>query len=411
MTHLPNIVSRSLLHLSSHMDKTGPSAISRVMAAVAERKRNGKKVIGLHVGEPDFDTPDHIKEAAIRAVQAGDTHYTAPDGSPAMKEAVQHKFHRDYDLKIELNEIVIAPGAKTLIFMALFATLDRGDEVILPAPYWGSYIDIIEMMGATAVVVPTRPEDAFRLHADDLEKAITPRTRWLLLNSPSNPSGTVYELEHYVPLLDVLENHPHVWLLADDMYEHIVYDDVKFVTPSQIRPNLRSRMLTVNGVSKAYAMTGWRIGYAVGPAALMQAIVAIISQSTSCACSIAQAAAAEALLGTQDVVERYRLEYAERRELVIRDLNAIPGLSCIAPKGAFYAFVDWKKLMGKTTEAGECLRTDEEFCRYLLDEYGVGVVPGAPFGAPGYFRVSFAGAIPVLSEGMALLRTACAALA
>jgi aspartate aminotransferase len=399
------------LRLSSHLASSSPSVISRTMMAVAERKRQGHHVLGLHVGEPDFDTPQHIKDAGIAAICGNDTHYTAMDGSPDLKAAIAFKFARDSGLTFRPAEIVVSASAKMMIFMALFATVEPGDEVIVPAPYWGSYIDIVQMLGATPVVIATRPEDGFRLRAGDLEEAITPRTRWLLVNSPSNPSGAVYEHQHYDPVLDVVARHPHVWLIADDIYEHLVYDGVQFVTPLQVQPALRARTLTINGVSKAYAMTGWRIGYGAGPEELMHAMRAILSQSTSCPSSISQAAAAAALRGPQDAVEDYRRQYAERREIIIRELNSIPGLNCVTPGGAFYAFPSWQPLIGHITPDGERLDTDEQFCQYLLHHFGVAVIPGAPFGAPGHFRISYATSQTTLQQAMTQLRAACSRLA
>jgi aspartate aminotransferase len=400
----------AIVHLASHLTEVEPSVISQTIAAVTERKRHGHPVLGLHVGEPDFDTPTHIKDAAVAAIRANDTRYTAMDGSPALKAAIQLKVERDSGLGFEPSEIAAAAGAKMLIFAALFATLDPGDEVILSAPYFGSYVDIVRMMGASPVVLQSRPKDGFRLTADALQSAITPNTRWLMINSPSNPSGAVYQAEHYAPVLDVVARNPQVWLMADDIYEHLVYDDVAFVTPLQVRPELRDRTLTINGVSKAYAMTGWRIGYATGPERLMRAIGAVISQSTSCPCSIAQAAAVEALRGPQDAVEAYRQQYARRRELVVQGLNAIPHLDCVAPGGAMYAFAHWGALAGSSTPTGQRLDTDEQFCQYLLQGFDVAVIPGAAFGTPGHFRLSFAVAPSVLEDALARLRAACASL-
>lgn len=411
MAQPETIPASAPLHLSSHLANTSPSVISRTMKAVAERKRQGHQVLGVHVGEPDFDTPQHIKEAGIAAILGNDTHYTAMDGSPDLKDAIALKFARENDLTFTHSEIVVSASAKMMIFMALFATVEPGDEIIIPAPYWTSYIDIAQMLGVSPVVITTRPEDGFRLRPEDLEDAITPRTRWLLINSPSNPSGAVYEDEHYAPVLDVVARHPQVWLIADDIYEHLVYDGVQFVTPLQVRPGLRDRTVTVNGVSKAYAMTGWRIGYGAGPEELMRAMGTILSQSTSCPSSVSQAAAAAALRGPRDAVEDYRRQYAERREIVVRELNSIPGLNCVTPAGAFYAFPSWKPLIGRVAPAGERLETDEQFCRYLLHDFGVAVIPGAPFGTPGHFRISYASARPILQEAMTRLRMACGALA
>ncbi len=395
---------------SRMLDKVGPSAISRMVFATAEMKAQGRRIVGLHIGEPDFDTPAHVTEAAIAAMRAGDTHYTVLDGTPAAKEAVREKFARDNGLDFRPDEIMITSGAKMLLFAGLLATLDPGDEVITPAPYWVSYSDIVEMTGACAVVLPTTAADGFRLQAEALEAAITPRTRWLMLNSPSNPSGAVYGPEHYGPLLDVLERHPNVWLMVDDIYERIIFDAATFVTPAQLRPSLRDRILTINGVSKAYAMTGWRIGYAGGPAPLMQAMRAIISQSTSNPTSISQAATVAALTGPQDIVEQYRLEYQARRDLMMAELAGIPGLTCVAPQGTFYNFVGWQHFTGARTPDGRVLQDDEQFCDYLLRDHGLAVIPGIVFGSPGHIRLSFASARPVLREAMAILRAACAAL-
>jgi aspartate aminotransferase len=410
MARPETIPAPARLHLSSHLANTSPSIISQTMAAVAERRRGGHRVLGVHVGEPDFDTPRHIKDAAISAILNNDTHYTAMDGSPDLKDAIAFKFARDNGLTFTRPEIAVSASAKMMIFTALFATVEPGDEIIIPAPYWGSYVDIAEMLNASPIVIPTRPEDGFRLRADNLEKAITPRTRWLLVNSPSNPSGAVYEQEHYARVLEVVARHPQVWLIADDIYEHLVYDEVRFVTPLQVRPDLRDRTLTVNGVSKAYAMTGWRIGYGAGPKELMRAMAAILSQSTSCPSSVSQAAAVTALRGPQDPVEDYRRQYAERREVVVRELDSTPGLSCVTPGGAFYAFPSWKSLIGSVTPHGERLETDGQFCRYLLNEFGVAVIPGAPFGTPGHFRISFASSPDVLREAMVQLQLACSTL-
>ncbi len=301
-------------------------------------------------------------------------------------------------------------GAKMMIFSAFFATLRPGDEVIIPAPYWTNYTDIVEMMGATPVVVQARPERDFILDPDDLEGAITSRTRWVMFNSPSNPSGAVYERDDYAPLLEVIERHPHVWVLADDIYEHLTYDDVEFVTPLQVAPQLRDRTLTINGVSKAYAMTGWRIGFGAGPVPLMKAIGAVLSQSTSAPSSIAQAAAAEALSGPQDAVADYLAVYAERRTQVLSDVNAIPGLSARAPKGAFYLLVDCSELIGRRTPGGQVIVNDESLCEYLLGEANVGVIPGTAFGVANHFRISYATGLAELREGATRIREAYDAL-
>ncbi|MER9426483.1 pyridoxal phosphate-dependent aminotransferase [Mesorhizobium sp. M0317] len=400
----------SVFRPSPALSKVGPSAITRMTAATAELKRQGRQIASMHLGEPDFATPGNIVEAAIRAMRAGDTHYTALDGTPAVKSAVQEKFARENGIYFEDDQIVVTSGAKMVLFSAFFATLNPGDEVILPAPYWVSYSDIVEMMGARAVVLPTHAQDGFKLRAEDLERAITPNTRWLLINSPSNPSGAIYRRSDYEPILEVIERNPHVWLMVDDMYEHIIFQDEPFLTPAQLRPDLQGRILTINGVSKAYAMTGWRIGYAGGPAPLMKVIKAVLSQSTSCACSIAQAAAAEALRGPQDSVRRYLGEYRARRDLVITELSHCPDLKVTEPDGTFYAFVDWRALFGKLTPRGETLSDDEHLCQYLLHDCGVSIVPGSAFGTPGFFRISFASSEAELRLGMARIREGCAAL-
>ena len=394
---------------SRHLTASGSSAISRMASAVARQRSRGRSVVGMHVGEPDFDTPDNVRAAAAAAIEAGDTHYTAFDGSPAMKSAVQAKYARA-GLSFEHDEIVVGAGAKLLLFAAFFATLEPGDEVIVPAPYWGSYVDIIEMMLAVPVIVETAQEDGFLVRPEALEAAITERTRWVMVNSPSNPSGAVYERADYTALLEVLARHEHVWLVADDMYEHIVYGDTTFVTPVQVRPDLRDRVLTVNGVSKAYAMTGWRIGYSTGPAALMRLVGSVLSQSTSCASSVSQAAAIEALTGPQDAVLDYCRQYAERRDLVLAELASIPGVRCAPPRGGFYAFVDWSAFRGARTRSGLLLGDDETFCRHLLEEFGLGTIPGSAFGADGFVRLSFACSSDAIVGGLGRLRAALAAL-
>ncbi|MER8396288.1 pyridoxal phosphate-dependent aminotransferase [Mesorhizobium sp. M1340] len=395
---------------SRALSKVGPSAITRITAATAELKRQGRQIASMHLGEPDFGTPENIVEAAIRAMRAGDTHYTALDGTPEIKSAVQEKFSRENCIYFESDQIVVSSGAKMLLFSAFFATLNPGDEVILPAPYWVSYADIVEMMGARVVVLPTHAQDSFKLRAEDLERAITPNTRWLLINSPSNPSGAVYRKADYEPILEVIARHPQVWFMADDMYEHIIFQDEPFVTPAQLRPDLLGRILTINGVSKAYAMTGWRIGYAGGPTPLIKAIKAVLSQSTSCPCSIAQAAAAEALRGPQESTRRYLGEYRARRNLVMSELSRCPDLKATEPEGTFYAFVDWRALLGASTSKGQTLTDDEDLCQYLLYDCGVSIVPGSAFGTPGFFRISFASSEAELRLGMARIREGCAAL-
>jgi aspartate aminotransferase len=347
---------------------------------------------------PTFDTPEHIKEAAVRAMRAGATKYTALDGTAELKSAIRGKFKRDNDLDFAQNEVTVSTGAKQVLFNAMMATLDAGDEVIIPTPFWVSYADIVLIAGGKPVLVPCSEQDGFRLTAGALENAITPRTRWVMLNSPSNPSGAAYSEADYRPVLDVLIRHPDVWLMVDDMYEHIVYDDFRFVTPAAIEPRLRDRTLTINGVSKAYAMTGWRIGYAGGPSALIKSMAVVQSQSTSCASSISQAAAIEALNGPQDIVRERCRSFAARRDLVIDALNAIPGITCRKPEGAFYTFANCSGLIGRRSPQGDTLQTDADFARYLLQAVGVAVVPGSAFGLAPYFRISYATSTAELAE-------------
>ncbi|RLP27876.1 pyridoxal phosphate-dependent aminotransferase [Mesorhizobium sp. YM1C-6-2] len=387
----------------------GVSEILEIGARAAAMRREGQDVIILGAGEPDFDTPDAVKEAAFRAMQRGETKYTALDGSPAMKEAVREKFRRDNGLDFTAAEISVASGAKQVIFNAFMATLGPGNEVIVPAPYWTSYADIIRIAGGVPVLVACDAGNGFRLTADQLERAITPATRWLMLNSPSNPTGAAYSEADYRPLLDVLSKHPHVWLLADDIYEHIVYDDFRFVTPAALEPALRDRILTVNGVSKAYAMTGWRIGYGAGPAALIKAMAVVQSQSTSNPSSVSQAAAIEALTGPQDYLAERRGDFRIRRDLVVEGLNAIDGLDCPRPQGAFYTFASCAGMLGRATPQGRKIESDRDFCAYLLDEARVAVVPGSAFGASPFFRISYATSQQELREALARIAKACGA--
>ena len=388
----------STLHIAQCLSSVGVSEILKITERANALRRQGADLLVLGAGEPDFDTPEHIKEAAIQAIRAGQTKYTVLDGSPALKEAIRRKFARENDLVFAQDEVTASAGAKQVIFNAMMATLDPGDEVIIPAPFWVTYADIVAILGGTPVVLPCREEDGFRLTAEALEAAITPRTRWVMLNSPSNPSGAAYGEEHYRPLLEVLLRHPQVWLMVDDMYEHILYDGFRFVTPAALEPRLRERTLTINGVSKAYAMTGWRLGYAGGPKALIQAMASVQSQVTSCPCSVSQAAAIAALDGPQDIVrERCKL-FRERRDLVVDALNAVPGLSARRPEGAFYVYASCAGVLGRRTPNGEVIDSDTAFARYLMDEGGVAVVPGSAFGLAPYFRVSYATSHEVLEE-------------
>ncbi|MGV3679502.1 MAG: pyridoxal phosphate-dependent aminotransferase [Acidovorax sp.] len=388
----------------------GVSDIVRITQAANELKRQGQPVIVLGLGEPDFDTPVHIQEAAQQAMARGETHYTVLDGTPELKAAIQRKFQRDNGLEFATHEITVGAGAKQVIYNALMASLNPGDEVILPAPYWTSYADMVLIAGGVPVVVPCSEANGFRITAEQLGAAITPRTRWVFINSPSNPSGTAYSAEQLKPILEVVLHHPQVWVLADDIYEHILYDGHAFATPAAVLPALRERTLTVNGVSKSYAMTGWRIGYGAGPRALIAAMAVVQSQATSCASSISQAAAVAALNGPQDIVAERCREFQARRDLVVAALNASPGLRCRVPEGAFYTFASCEGVLGRTTPGGATLRSDADFCDYLLREFHVAVVPGSVLGLAPFFRISYAASMADLQEACARIRRACEAL-
>lgn len=388
----------------------GVSEILRITDHANALKRAGRPVIVLGAGEPDFDTPQNVRDAAVRAIGRGDTRYTVLDGSPAMKAAVQLKFERDNGLEFALDEISVSAGAKQVIFNAMMASLDPGDEVILPAPYWTSYADIVQVCGGVPVPVACTEANGFRLDAAQLEAAITPRTRWIFLNSPSNPSGAAYSAAQLEPLCEVLLRHPRVWVLADDIYEHILYDGLAFATPAVVEPRLRERTLTVNGVSKAYAMTGWRVGYGAGPRALIAAMAVVQSQTTSCPSSISQAAAIEALTGPQDIVAERCADFQARRDFVVAALNRAPGLGCRVPEGAFYTFASCAGVLGKRTRGGDVLQSDSDFCRYLLQDFEVAVVPGSVFGLAPYFRISYATSMSQLEEACKRIVAACEAL-
>lgn len=402
-----NDIEKPVFRPASRIGSVGVSKILQIGNRAAAMKRDGAPVIVLGAGEPDFDTPDNIKDAAKAAIDRGETKYTALDGTPALKQAIAEKFRNENGIDYEAGEITVATGAKQILFNAFMASLDPGDEVIIPAPYWTSYSDIVEICGGVPVLVECDGRDGFLLRPQKLKAAITPRTRWLLLNSPSNPTGAAYREEDYRPLLDVLLANPHIWLLVDDMYEHIVYDGFRFVTPAAIEPRLKGRILTVNGVSKAYAMTGWRIGYAGGPKALIKAMAVIQSQATSCPCSISQAAALEALTGPQDCLDERRKSFQDRRDLVVSALNRIPGLSCRTPEGAFYTFADCSGLIGKITSGGSTILSDSDFTDHLLESEHVAVVPGSAFGLSPYFRISYATARSELEEALRRITRCC----
>ncbi|MEM7753240.1 MAG: pyridoxal phosphate-dependent aminotransferase [Pseudomonadota bacterium] len=396
--------------LSATLDRVKPSPTVALTGLVAELKAEGRDIIGLGAGEPDFPTPENIREAGKRAIDTGKTRYTAVDGIAELKAAIVEKFARDNGLTYGSDQISVASGGKQILYNALMATLNPGDEVIIPAPYWVSYPDMVRLAGGTPVVIEAGPDAGFRISAAQLEAAITPRTKWLIFNSPSNPTGAGYNADALCALTDVLERHPHVWMMSDDMYEHIAYPGFKFCTPAQIAPTLYDRTLTVNGVSKAYAMTGWRIGYAGGPAKLIGALRKIQSQSTSNPCSISQWAAVEALTGPQDYIPESVAVFERRRDLVVAGLNACEGITCPTPEGAFYVYASIRGCIGKTSGGGAMIASDEDFCRALLNETGVAVVFGAAFGASPAFRVSYAAADEVLVEALARIQDFCANL-
>ena len=396
--------------LAASLARVKPSPTIAVTTKAAELKAAGRDVIGLGAGEPDFDTPDNIKQAAIAAIQAGKTKYTAVDGTPELKKAIAAKFLRENGLKYETSQVTVGTGGKQVLYNALLATLDPGDEVIIPAPYWVSYPDMVLLCGGTPVPVVCPAEQGFKLQPADLEAAITPKTKWLILNSPSNPTGAAYSFAEMKALTDVLLRHPHVHVLTDDMYEHLVYDDFKFVTPAQVEPKLYDRTLTLNGVSKAYCMTGWRIGYAAGRPDLIKAIAKVQSQSTSNPSSISQAAAVEALNGPQDFIPRNNVVFQQRRDLIVSMLNQSAGLTCPRPEGAFYVFPSCAGTLGKKTPDGKVIETDEDFVTYLLESEGVAVVQGSAFGLAPFFRISYATATEALQDAGERIQRACAAL-
>lgn len=396
--------------IAKRLDVIKPSPTIAVTTKAKELRAAGKDVIGLGAGEPDFDTPDHIKDAAKAAIDAGQTKYTAVDGTPELKAAIIAKFKRDNELEFEASQISVGTGGKQVLFNALLASVNAGDEVIIPSPYWVSYPDMVRMAEGEPVIVQCSAENGFKLSADDLERAITPKTKWLILNSPSNPTGGAYSRADLEALAQVLRRHEHVWVMSDDMYEHIIYDGFEFATMAQVAPDIAGRVLTVNGVSKAYAMTGWRIGYVGGDAALIKAMGKIQSQSTSNPCSISQAAAQVALDGSQEFLQERNDAFKRRRDFVVDGLNAIDGISCNKPEGAFYVFPSFEGLMGKKTPGGKVIENGTDFASYLLEEALVAVVAGVAFGAEGFFRISYATSDEALKEALSRIKTACDAL-
>jgi aspartate aminotransferase len=393
--------------LADSLARIKPSPTIAVTDKARTLKAAGRDIIGLAAGEPDFDTPDNIKEAAIKAIKDGKTKYTAVDGIPELKAAIARKFKRENSLDYKPSQIIVGTGGKQVLFNALLATLNPGDEVVIPAPYWVSYLDIVLLAGAKPVVVETPLENNFKLRPEQLDKAITKNTKWLIFNSPSNPTGAAYTRAEVKALTDVLMKHKHVWLLTDDMYEHLTYDDFEFFSPAQIEPGIYDRTLTLNGVSKAYCMTGWRIGYAGAPEMLIKAMATLQSQSTTNPNAIAQWASVEALDGPQDFIPRNNAVFKERRDLIVGMLNQANGIHCPKPEGAFYVYPSCAGTIGKAAPSGKVIKTDEDFAIELLEAEGVAVVQGAAFGLGPAFRISYATATPALEEAGRRIQRFC----
>ncbi|MDF3048118.1 MAG: aatA [Candidatus Midichloriaceae bacterium] len=396
--------------VAERLKKIKPSPTLAVTNKAAELKAQGMDIIGLGAGEPDFDTPENIKEAAYAAIKRGETKYTSVDGTAALKKAIAAKFERENGLKYDVSQITVGSGGKHTLFNAIYATVNEGDEVIIPAPYWVSYVDIVAIADGVPVVVNTKEEDGFKLKPAALEAAITSKTKWLILNSPSNPTGSTYTYDELKALAEVLLRHPHVMVLTDDIYEHVIYDGFKFFTIAQVEPKLYDRTFTLNGVSKAYFMTGWRIGYGAGPKDIIKAISVIQSQSTSNPCSISQAASVEALNGTQAFIPANNAIFKRRRDLVVAGLNEAVGITCARPEGAFYVFPSCKGVIGKKTPKGMEIKNCTDFSSYLLEEALIAVVPGIAFGAENYFRISYATSDENLQKACERLVKACANL-
>jgi aspartate aminotransferase len=396
--------------LADRLARVKPSPTMAITALATELKAAGRDVIALSQGEPDFDTPENIREAGIAAIRRGETRYTVFDGRIELKRAICGKFKRENGLEYDTSQITVSNGGKHVLYNALVATLSPSDEVVIPAPYWVSYPEMVLLADGTPVPVACSQNNGFKMRPEDLDAAITPKTKWLILNSPSNPTGAAYTEADLRAVADVLLRHPHVWVMTDDMYEHLVYDDFEYRTIAQVEPRLYERTLTVNGVSKAYCMTGWRIGYAGGPKTLIKAMGAIQSNSTANPCSISQAAAIEALNGPQDFIPRNAAVFKQRRDLVVDALNKVPGLYCPLPEGAFYVYPSCAGLIGKTTPDGKTIATDEDFVRYLLEAEGVAVVHGDAFGLAPHFRISYATSTEELTEACSRIDRACRAL-
>ena len=396
--------------IASRLARIKPSPTIAVTQKARDLKAQGRDVIGLGAGEPDFDTPANIIEAAYKAMKEGKTRYTPVPGVPELREAICAKFKRDNKLDYTPDQVTVGCGGKQVIYNAMMATIEPGDEVVIPAPYWVSYTDIVLLCDGTPVTVPCPAENGFKMRAADLDAAITERTKWVMLNSPSNPTGAGYSRAEMKALTDVLMRHPHVWVLPDDMYEHIVYDDFRFCTPADVEPGLKDRTLTVNGVSKAYCMTGWRVGYAAGPDVLIKAMNKVQSQSTTHTSSVSQYAAVEALNGPQGFIAEHNAVFQDRRDLVVGMLNQAKGLTCPTPEGAFYVYPSCAGMIGKKTSAGAVLRTDEDVVTYLLESEGVAVVQGAAFGQSPHFRISYATSTELLEDACTRIQRACGAL-
>ncbi|MBI4031479.1 MAG: pyridoxal phosphate-dependent aminotransferase [Proteobacteria bacterium] len=396
--------------IADRLKQIKPSPTLAVDARAKELKAQGRDIIALGLGEPDFDTPDFVKAAAKKAIDAGKTKYTPVEGTPELKDAIIKKFSRENGLDYKRDEIIVSAGAKQILYNAFMATLNAGDEVVIPAPYWVSYPDMVMLAEGKPVIVPGHEENGFKVQAEDLEKAITPKTKWAIINSPSNPTGAAYTRKELKALTDVFMKYPHVWVMSDDIYEHLTYDGFEFVTPAQVEPRLKDRTLTVNGVSKAYAMTGWRIGYAGGPAELIKAMGKVQSQSTSNPVSISQAASVEALNGDQSFLEERRAVFKRRRDMAVDMLNQAAGITCAKPEGAFYVYPSCKGVIGRETANGKVIRNDEDFVAYLLETEGVACVHGGAFGASPYFRISYATSDDLLKEACRRIQKACVAL-
>jgi aspartate aminotransferase len=405
-----NSFANTMSFLANSLSNIKASPTIAVSMKAAELKAAGKDIISLGMGEPDFDTPDNVKDAAIVAIKKGDTKYTAVDGTPALKKAVIEKFKRENSLEYKASEIVVSTGAKQVIYNALVASINPTDEVIIPAPYWVSYPDMVLLAGGKPVIVESSAENNFKITPEALEKAITKNTKWLILNSPSNPTGACYNKDELKALSEVLLRHENVHIMTDDIYEHLIFDGFEFATIAQVEPKLKARTLIINGVSKAYSMTGWRIGYGAGDEKLIKAMSMIQSQSTSSPCSISQAASVEALMGTQSYIKPNAEIFQKRRDMVAKMLNAIDGISCNIPNGAFYVFPSCTGLHGRKTPAGKVIENDSDFATYLLEEALVAVVPGIAFGAPGFFRISYTASEEFLKNAMQRIADACAKL-